>query len=314
MITPFLGKELLAREALRIPGYWLKITACIGETNGYFAVVAIPSTKTIQYEEYLQQLVNRGLIRSFHISWLGESVSPIPNFQYFDVERKSWRFDWDGWFSMFKRQTKARNVREPENSKPSYDKRDLLILKELMKDARISLAGLSKMLSITLPATKYRYDNLIERGLVHDHIVSMLPFPPEISELSEFRLDFRESMNRRTAEDILRQMPFVLTYTPISSMESISVRVYIPRMETRNLRETLSRLVRDQILAGYSYTQLDPTTLMWSTIGYKDFDDNTGWFYDNRRYLQQVDALTNNWEKQVPETTAAPLESFVMFH
>lgn len=313
MITPFLGKELSAREALRIPGYWLKIVACIGETNGYFAVVAVPSTNTRSYEDYFEQLVKRGIIRDFRISWLGESVSPITNFDYYDIQKKTWRFEWDRWLKLFKQPGKTRTVKEARRSDSSFDKRDLVILKELMKDARIPLVSLAKILSITLPATKYRFDRLIERGLVHDYIINILPYAPEVSELLEIRLDFRNLPTRINAEDVLKQLPFVLTYSPFRNMESITMRVYIPRTETRNLLTTLSRLVHDQLLASYSYIQLDPTTLMWSTFGYKDFDDKTGWFYDNRKYLQQVDALTGDWEKRLPELGPMQAQPVSMF-
>lgn len=313
MITPFLGKELSAREALRIPGYWLKIVACIGETNGYFAVVAVPSTSTRSYEDYFEQLVKRGIIRDFRISWLGESVSPITNFDYYDIQKKTWRFEWDRWLKLFKQPGKTRTVKEARRSDSSFDKRDLVILKELMKDARIPLVSLAKILSITLPATKYRFDRLIERGLVHDYIINILPYAPEVSELLEIRLDFRNLPTRINAEDVLKQLPFVLTYSPFRNMESITMRVYIPRTETRNLLTTLSRLVHDQLLASYSYIQLDPTTLMWSTFGYKDFDDKTGWFYDNRKYLQQVDALTGDWEKRLPELGPMQAQPVSMF-
>jgi DNA-binding Lrp family transcriptional regulator len=306
LITPFLGKELLAREALRIPGYWLKIAMCSGESNGYFAVVAVPSTRILSYQEYLEQLVARGIIRHFRISWLDESISPVTNFEYYSLEKKSWVFEWDRWFGQFKHQPKPRIMREQKSADSSFDMRDLTILKELMKDARVPLTSLAKMLSITLPATKYRFDDLVARGFVHDQIIGILPYAPEISELHQFRLDFTDPATRQNAEDVLAKLPFVLTYTRIKGMESIAARVYIPTMETRNLLSTLSRLVHDNLLANYSHVQLYSDSLLWSTFGYKDYNDKTGWFYDNRKYLQEAEGLVKNWEKQTPELATSP--------
>jgi len=38
LLTPVPGRELLAREALKIPGYWLRVIRCSGEINGYYSL------------------------------------------------------------------------------------------------------------------------------------------------------------------------------------------------------------------------------------------------------------------------------------
>ncbi len=306
VITPFPGKDILAREAMRIPGYWLKIARCMGETNGYFVLVAVPSTNMRDYEEYLEQLVTRGIIRNYRISWLGESFSPIPNFDYYNLENKTWKFHWQEWPALFKRREKHISRKGPKPQSTSYDKRDLIILKELSKDARVTLAQLAKILSVTLPAAKYRFDSLAEKGLIEDYIISILPFAPEISQLLEVRLDFRDEKLARQAEQALSEIPFVLTYSRIRGIDSITARIYIPRIEASNLLAFFSRLLREKILTNYSYLQLDPMTLLWSTFGYKDYNDGAGWFYDNRKYLQTIENLVSNWPRQEHEPEMHP--------
>lgn len=313
VITPFPGKDILAREAMRIPGYWLKIARCMGETNGYFVLVAIPSTNMRDYEEYLDQLVTRGIIRNYRISWLGESFSPIPNFDYYNLENKTWKFHWQEWPALFKRREKHASRKAPKLQSTSYDKRDLIILKELSKDARVTLAQLAKMLSVTLPAAKYRFDSLTEKGLIEDYIISILPFAPEISQLLEVRLDFRDETLARQAEQALSELPFMLTYSRIKGIDSISARIYIPRIEANNLLALFSRLLREKIVTNYSYLQLDPMTLLWSTFGYKDYNDGAGWFYDNRKYLQTIENLVSNWPRQEHEPEMHPALSLQPF-
>src|SRR2546428_826524 len=41
-----------------------------------------------------------------------------------------------------------------------FDKKDLIILKELVKDGRTKLTQLARLLDMTVPAVKYRFDNL----------------------------------------------------------------------------------------------------------------------------------------------------------
>jgi DNA-binding Lrp family transcriptional regulator len=304
LVTPFPGRELLAKESIKIAQYWLKIARCIGECNGYFALVAVPSSNTRDFQEYMEQLVARGVIRSSRVTWLGESTSPIPNFDYYDFEKKTWNFDWKRWFGLFKRRDKIPPRTKPAES--SFDKRDLIILKELTKDARTTLVTLAKMLSISLPAAKYRFEGLVEKGLIEDYVINVLPFAYDLSDLSEVRLDFKDESSMRIGEKSLSELPFVLTISPVRGLNSLSVRTYIPRVELNNLMNFLSLLVKENILVSFSYLQLDPMTLTASTIGYKAYSDETGWYYDNRKFLDAVDNLVSNWERREPEAITLP--------
>lgn len=305
LVTPFPGRELLAKESIRIPGYWLKIARCIGECNGYYALVAVPSSNTRDYEQYLDQLVARGLIKNSRVTWLGESISPIPNFAYYDFVKKTWSFDWKRWLGLFKHRDKV-SARTPKPTNSNFDKRDLVILKELTKDARTTLVTLAKMLAISLPAAKYRFEGLLKKGAIKDYVINVLPFAYDVSDLSEVRLDFKDETSLRNGQKALSELPFILTISPLKGLNSTNVRVYIPRVELNNLMTFLSLLVKDNILTSYSYLQLDPMTLMTSSFGYRDYNDETGWFYDNRKYLVAVDNLLSNWPRREAEATTPP--------
>jgi len=260
---------------------------------------------TRDFEEYLDQLVARGIIRNSRVTWLGESKSPIPNFDYYDFDKKTWDFDWKRWLGLFKHRDKP-PPRASKSAESNFDKRDLIILKELTKDARTTLVTLAKMLSISLPAAKYRFEGLVEKGLIEDYVINVLPFAYDVSDLSEVRLDFKDESSMRTGENALAELPFVLTISPVRGLNSLSVRTYIPRVELNNLMNFLSLLVKENILTSYSYLQLDPMTLAASTIGYKAYSDETGWFYDNRKFLDAVDNLVSNWQRREAEAITPP--------
>jgi DNA-binding Lrp family transcriptional regulator len=294
----FPGKEFLARDSLSIPGYWLRIIRSTAQPLEYYSLHAIPLSNKQDFQHYLDQLVTRGLIRDYEIFWLEDSFSPLPNFEYYDPKARTWRFEWTDWL----RSIKADKDREPKRSysvpRRSFDKKDLIILKELAKDARVTLADLARMLSITLPATKYRFDRLVAEGYVGDYVINILPFSPEVSELCEVRLDFANASLMKSSQATLSKTPFVISVTPIKDLNSVTLRIYIPRQEMNNLLAFLSALTRDGILTAYSYLQLDPSTQQGQTFSYKDYDDVTGWHYDNREYLQAVSGIASNWLKR----------------
>jgi DNA-binding Lrp family transcriptional regulator len=304
LARPFPGKELLVRDALKIPGYWLRIIRCTGEPNGYYSQHAIPISRQQDFRLFLDQLVSRAVIKDYQLFWIGDSHAILPNFEYYDPKEKSWRFEWQEWAHAMKSGRGYDGKKTAPITDDGFDYKDLIILKELAKDARVTLADLSKLLSMTLPATKYRFDRLVNQGFINDYAISMLPFIPEVSDLCELRLDFPNEALLKNGERVLSKTPFVLTITPMLGLNSLAVRIFLPRQQMTHLLSFLSSLARDEVLAGYSYVQLDPATHIDQTFSYKTYSDESGWKYDNREYLQAVTGLLSKWSKFEEEQSA----------
>ena len=307
LLTPVPGRELLAREALKIPGYWLRVIRCSGETNGYYSLQAIPSNNRQDFEQYLDQLIASGIAASYRIFWLGDFRSKIPNFEYYDSKKKAWKFEWKAWLKFAPDEKHSEQTNEIMVEKVSFDKNDLLILKELEKNARRKLSEFAQMIGVTLPAAKYRFDNIVKKGLVQDYVIDILPYAPEVSELYEIRLDYPDENHLAAREKWLQRLPFVLNYSRIRGANSVTARMYMPRGEVNNLITLLSSWVREGVLDRFSYMALDPMTIEAQTFSYEQFDDKNGWHYDNREYLNALRNLVSAFETKVP--TPAPFQA-----
>jgi DNA-binding Lrp family transcriptional regulator len=300
LLTPTPGRESLAREALKIPGYWLRIMRCSGEINGYYSLQAIPSNNRQDFEQYLDQLIASGIATSYRIFWLGDFRSKIPNFEYYDPKKKTWKFEWKTWLKFLPDEKHFEQSNEIMVDKVSFDKNDLLILKELEKNARKKLSEFAQMIGVTLPAAKYRFDNLVKKGLVQDYVIDILPYAPEISELYEIRLDYSDENHLAARDKWLQRLPFVLNYSRIRGANSVTARMYMPRGEVNNLITLLSSWVREGALDRFSYMALDPLTIEAQTFSYEQFDDKNGWHYDNREYLSALRNLVTTFETKLP--------------
>ncbi len=296
-LTPRAGLEQSAVKALKIPGYWLWLARCLGEPNGYFSLQAIPSANRQDFEQYLDQVVASGVASSYRLLWLEETHTQYFNFDYYSTEGKTWKFDWPGWLKDMKSTGGQRVSKAQPPSSTSFDKKDLLILKELMKDARTKLSDMGKLLELTLPAVKYRFDDLLLRGFIHDYVVAILPYAPEISDLYEVRLDFANEKTLRNGEAVLGHLPFLINYSTVKNSNSISARVYLPRGEMSNLLTLLSALIRERVLSSFSYVLLDPSSIQSQTFHYKNYNDGSGWLYSNREYLESLQDLHSAYEK-----------------
>ncbi len=298
LLTPVPGRELLAKEALKIPGYWLTTIRCSGECNGYYSAHGVPAENRQDFEHYLDQLIPQGLAAGYRIFWLGEHHPNILNFDYYELKKQVWKFPWAMWLKQFTEERKREKGEEGEEEKGSFDKNDLLILKELNKDARKKLTEFAKMIGVTLPAAKYRFDNIVRKGLIQDYVICALPYSPEISELYEVRFDFKGENVMDSREKLLRELPFVLGYSRIKGADSITARVYLPRGEVNNLLTLLSALVRRKVLDRFSYLALDYMTIENQTFSYEYFENGSGWRYENRSHLDSLRKLASNVERE----------------
>ncbi len=296
-LAPRAGLDQLTLKALKIPGYWLWVARCLGECNGYFSLHAVPSANRQDFEQYLDRIVASGVASSYRLFWLEETHSPYFNFDYYSTVGKTWKFDWHGWLKDLTGQSGPGVSKVQSLSSRSFDKRDLVILKEMVKDARTKLSDMGKILELTLPAVKYRFDDLLQRGFIHEYVVGILPYAPEISDLFEVRLDFTSEKSLRSGETVLAGLPFLNSYSPVRNSNSISARVYLPRSEMSNLLTLVSALVREHVLSSFSYVLLDPSTIQAQTLESNNYDDGSGWHYDNRQYLDSLQEILSTYEK-----------------
>jgi len=297
LLTTKPGRELLAPEALRVPGYWLRLIRCMGECNGYYSTHAIPLEKRWDFEQYLEKIVASGIASEYRLLWLEEARSPLPDFSYYDAEKKTWTFDWPRWLDAFA--PKPVQAQRKDLSVPgTFDKKDLIILKELVKDGRTKLTQLASLLDMTVPAVKYRFDNLVRSGFIREYVIDMLPFAPEISDLYEMVLDFQTREGLCNGEKVLSSLPMVMTLSRIEGANSIAVRMYLPRTQMNNLLTLLSALARRGVLTGFTYVLLDPMTIRTQTFAFKYYEDRIGWRYDNLEYFEQLRKVASAFDKE----------------
>ena len=306
IVTPGPGKELLTREAVRIPGYWIRIIRCLGDCNGYYSLHAIPDSKRQEFEQFFDQLVALGTISNYRIFWLGETHTPLPNFDYYDSQKKTWKFEWAKWLEALSHGRESQPVAKAASSVHSFDARDLVILKELEKNGRVKMVTLAKLLGVTLPAIKYRFDNLVKRGFVGEFVIDVLPYAMEVSELLEVRLDFARDELFENALKIIGTLPFVKTYSTIKGRNSLTVRACLPRAEMNSFLQFLSSLTRRRVLDGFFLLLLEPMSIMRQTLGFKGYSDDTGWYYDNREYMRELRNLLGRDEAGKIEQWALP--------
>jgi DNA-binding Lrp family transcriptional regulator len=195
----FLGFEHLLFECLKTNDFWAYVSRCYGNRESCFAVYTIPVGYEPRFEEFLQEIKNLNIAKNIRFYWTS-------NFQYshvvdkwFDLDKFEWVFPWGSWITEIENSPAKlpQTLAVPENFKNCADKIDVLLLKELEKDAAASLNEVAEKLGISPQLVHYHYEkHVLKKGLLAGFQVFFFRYEPESLEtvIFVFRFFDEESM------------------------------------------------------------------------------------------------------------------------
>ncbi len=288
------GYEAAANEALKLPNLWRFINSCEGSYTALSAH-AVPSKYLRHFKRYLRTITEKGVITKLKIICTGEMRPNFPNFQYYDPRTKQWSFEWTEWLRGVQKQKVEKTIEDPQSYRMLFDQKDLLIVKELEKNARRPLADLSPLLRMSVAAVKYRYDKLSNSGLTARYAFDVHAFPVEISAYHEILLDFASSKKMNSFYSFLRQLPFVLSVAKVLKRNSLLVRTYIPETQLMNMFTFFSSLTKSDFLTSYGSVRLNFAGRETQTISYELYNDKSGWTLDLGECISKLSKVVGRY-------------------
>ena len=297
------GYENVLFDALKINDFWTFLCRCYGMFEGCVGIFPIPKKSCSQFEHFISEIKRMGLARRIQVFW-SSIFHPTPSLsRWFDEKTKSWNFDWEKWIQEIKsRDVNSLRVLDAPEASIKADEIDVILLKELEKDATISLKKLAKKLSISPQLVGYHYHkHILGRGLLESFRVTVFYFG-EDSEFSFFIFNFDESKNLAKFVSTLLDKPFVKTLGKIIGENKLYGYFYFPRSEFRTFLEAISKLVRSGFLESYQYVIQDLNNSLRETIPFQCFK-NGRWIYEHKRYINLLHKLAT--EKQLIEKQPA---------
>ena len=279
------GYENALVDALKINDFWIFLCRGYGMFEGCFGIFPIPKGRLEQFEYFIDEIRRLGLARRIQVFWTS-FFHPSPSLsKWFDEKTKSWNFDWERWVQ----EVKSANVNSihflgtPEVSVKA-DETDVLLIKELEKDATISLKKLAEKLGMSPQLVGYHYHkHVLGRRLLESFRVTVFHFG-EDSEFSYFIFKFTEPEKLANFASTLLDKPFVKTLGKIIGENKLYACLYFPRSEFRPFLEALSRLIREGFLESYLYIIQDLSSSAREIIPYQCFKKGK-WIYDHKRYV-----------------------------
>ena len=209
-----------------------------------------------------------------------------PNFiKYFDVERGRFNYLWKEWINKINEILEAKLPQELKHYpifKVEYEEKpadwiDVLILKELEKDAFISFKELSERIGIRTWKVKYHYDkHILAKGIIKGIRPKLLymDITNAYTCIIIFKNEEVEEYKLKKLIDFLIELPFVFAIGLSSDLKILTFQIAVPYDELVGFfyfKKTLKRYFNIVLEFNYHYQYFNK-----KTIPYTNYNPYTG--------------------------------------
>jgi len=289
-VEAFLGYEDLLLECLRVNDFWLYLCRVYGPYEGWCGIWTIPNDNVDDFKFFLKSLVDLGVAKKVEINWTTCHEGIPVKSRWFSIEENSWVFNWDEWIKEVENieGDLPWTVKDPEDWPIRVDYEDLLIIKELEKDGRMSMVDISKNIGIPVDTVKYHFrHHILKRDLIEGYQIDNIRFPPLSSESLFFIFDFESHEHFKKFVLSLHDKPFLFHIGKIIGENRLESHIYLPKREFRKFIKSLSILLRKGLIKSYKFWIQDMFIQWRETIPYEHFE-NGGWKYDIEGQLEEL--------------------------
>lgn len=294
----FLGSANRILAALNETGY-LTYYARIIPQGYYIALFAVPTGAGSEYRKFLDHLKRIGMVENFTFKEALASRHNSMNPRYFNFRSGMWEVDWNR-----VRADPARPlVVEPRKPVATVDKYDLLIIKELQKDALQHLVEVGRRLKVNQKTLEYHNRTHVQKEkLIPNYNVrwtrdmeSSVSHSVQLARLTASGLTTKEFIRLQAAvskipflwaEELLKDGTYIATLL-IPAQEAVTTFDYLSN-EAPNLDTKVS----------VGYINVRDACLF--TIPYHKFEE--GWSVDQKALVSDFNRAMTSREKPEAST------------
>ena len=282
------GFRTIISEILKSHDFLYRMYFTFGHKTDIFAHFTIPVERIKNFERYLNELRKGYAVSSLKMSFTGEYIAFLPNFDFFDEKNKIWKFDVKSYISDIQSGKFDRlHFTEPDSYKVSVDEIDVTILHWLQKNALTRFATIAKVKNVSRSLIKYHYDTHVEDKLICGYIVYTPRFIPHTSGLYLFEFEFEDLPGLEKFAFAIANTPFICLATKEIRRNKIYVELEIPidDIET-TIPSLVENLAKECGLTRQAVFMLRKSTYYWKPIPVSLFDEEKGWDYREEQYLE----------------------------
>ena len=293
-VLPFVeaapGREDDLLDCLRVNDFWIFLCRIYGPYEGCGGVWTIPKNNAEEFQSFIESLIDAGVARSAELIW-STCFQGIPvKSRWFNSDNCVWTFNWDEWINEVEtiEGELPYTLIEPEDWPIKADYEDLLIIKELEKDARTSMRNISKAVGVPLSTIKYHYrEHVLKRDIIEDYQLELYRFPFPLSEIIFFKFEFDDYERMAKFALSLLDKPLAIYLGKVLGENALVSQMYLLKWEFRRFVHALTNLIKKGLLKDYHYFIQDMYQTWKETIPYEHFE-NGRWNYNYEKQKEEL--------------------------
>ena len=286
------GCEEEVTRALKAPNLWRSVGLCEGNFT-HVSIQLVPVKHLRDFRAYVQQLVDRNLVTNFKIIYTGEFIPNFPDFDSYDPKTNTWKFDWEEWFTCLAEESSPVSLDDPKSYASTFDKKDMMIVRELETDGRKSFADIAETTGMTAQCVKYHFDQkLAPSGVANYFLFKVYPFPTEVSAYHEIMLEFNNKRDLDKFFSLIPRLFFVLGAAKVLRQNTIMVQTWMLTSQLPKLFAFFSHLAKAGLLKSYYSVRMDWASRQTQSISDELFDDDKGWDVDFEKCSAELLSVT----------------------
>jgi len=291
------GREDFLFNCMKVNNFYIYLTRCFGMFEGCLGIYVIPEEHTTEFESFLKELRKTRVAENVQMMWSTCFHTVNPTRKWFNRHSETWTFPWDKWLEEIPcgKSELPYTLMDPQSFVLKADETDLFIVKELEKNATISLTAIARKLGTTLQNIHYHYENhVMKNGLIETFQIGFLPFERATSDMLFFFFKFDNEEKMAKFAQSLLDKPFVNIVGKVLTRNALVSQIYLPRTELRNFVDALSKLANIGFMQGYDYVFQDLRPGKWSrtTIPFESFKEGS-WIYDHSEHIKNLHDLVH---------------------
>jgi DNA-binding Lrp family transcriptional regulator len=299
VLTATPGYESTLLECLKANGFWIYLSRFYGKGEGCLATYTIPAEHSEEFKRFIQRIKELGVAKSSTLFWSTCFQPGALTSAWFDEEIGEWSFHWDKWIEQVQNESTDLpfTLQDPERFCNYADQIDIIMLKELEKDATKSIQDIANMLGISLQRAFYHYrKHLIGKKLLEDFEIFIYPHNSARCELYFFFFSFPDHETMAKFANSLLDKHFVRYVGKILNENKILSELLLPRDEFRGFIDQLSLLARMNLIESYDYIIMDLKTGQRQTFSYEFFKDGK-WTYNHEKHMARLNDIVRGVQK-----------------
>lgn len=302
-----LGKEEISSRMMTCFPLWRYLGIVDGWRHGNFVRYVVPPDKERDLRAFINELKRREMLSDFEIFPTTPTKYPLLNLDLYVKKEGIPVFKWDKWVEDYEFFPEEEIVEPANYNKAEFDLKDLIILRCLEINARITQRKIvkemakivnEKQFKKLIPLVSRRLGNrILPQDLIKGYRAYLFPNPGPTALFVMHHLTFSTASSLNKFVKGLEHVPYNTSYEKVLKKNELFTRFIIPAHECTDMQRALRDLGQTGHLTHAHLLFGDLTRATWDNVELYQMYEDKAWNFSYGIAMKMLENIfSNKWQ------------------